>query len=79
VATPCGQRPSSDGSREGPGRKPLSEDHGTYDDIDPEPTGGVKPIGEILRQVIDECGWPLSAVSPRPNGDSPDNAGSRDD
>jgi hypothetical protein len=58
----------------------VSEDHGTYDHADPdEPAGGVKAIGDILRQVIDERGWPLPAVYPRPNGDSPDDAGCRDD
>ena len=51
----------------------MSERHGTYDHADPdEPPGGVKPIGDILRQVIDERGWPLPVIYPRPNGDSPD-------
>jgi hypothetical protein len=58
----------------------LSEDHGTYDHADPdEPGGGLKPIGEILRQVIDDHGWPLLVEHPRPNGDSPADAGGRDD
>jgi hypothetical protein len=51
----------------------LSEDHGTYDHADPdEPAGGVKPIGEIVRQLIDERGWPQPVDHPRLNGDGTD-------
>jgi hypothetical protein len=56
----------------------LSEDHGNYDHAEPdEPAGGVKPIGDILRQVIDERGWPLPAVYSGPNGDSRDDRACR--
>lgn len=58
----------------------MTEDHGSYDDADSaDATDGVELIGDILRQIIDERGWPLPAVYPQPNGDSPDDAGRRDD
>jgi hypothetical protein len=58
----------------------VSEHHATYDHADPdEPADGIKPVGDILRQIIDERGWPLPVGHPAPNGSSPDDAGSRDE
>ena len=68
--------PSGRSRDRGIGREPVSEDHATYDHTDPdEAMDGIKSVGDILRQIIDERGWPLPAVHPRPNGDSPHDAG----
>ncbi len=50
----------------------MAEDHGTYDHADSaDATDGVERIGDILRQIIDERGWPLAIGHARANGDSP--------
>lgn len=46
---------------------PVTEDHGTYDDAD-DASDGVERIGDILRRLIDERGWPMALGHTRANG-----------
>jgi hypothetical protein len=50
----------------------VTEEHPTYDQADSaEASEGVERIGDILRRIIQERGWPLAVGSTRANGDSP--------
>jgi hypothetical protein len=50
----------------------VTEEHPTYGQADSaEASEGVEPIGDILRRLIKERGWPLAVGSAQPNGDSP--------
>lgn len=50
----------------------MTEDHGTYDDADSaDASDGVERIGDILRRLIDERGWPSAIGHTRTNGNGP--------
>ncbi len=52
----------------------MSEERGPYDlhAEDPEPgLVGVERVGDVLRQLIDERGWPLTPGHAQANGQCP--------
>jgi hypothetical protein len=49
----------------------LTEERGSYDLHVEDPDrdlGGVERVGDVLRQLIDERGWPLATGPARANG-----------
>ncbi|MDP8931402.1 MAG: hypothetical protein M3O70_23250 [Actinomycetota bacterium] len=49
----------------------MTEEHGPYELHHDDKAEGVERIGDVLRQLIDERGWPQSDGIEPVNGDRP--------